>query len=169
MFILFTGLSGAGKSTLADKLNQKLIQNGVKSYVLDGDVLRKGINKDLNYTEDDRRENLRRMAEISKLFLQTGTVVSAAFIAPYETSRELIKTIVGARNYIEVFVNTSLETCKKRDVKGLYKKAGNNEIKNFTGVNAPYEVPQKPTLEINESQNIETAVEIVFSLIMNRI
>ena len=162
MFILFTGLSGAGKSTLADKLNQKLIQNGVKSYVLDGDVLRKGINK-------DRRENLRRMAEISKLFLQTGTVVSAAFIAPYETSRELIKTIVGARNYIEVFVNTSLETCKKRDVKGLYKKAGNNEIKNFTGVNAPYEVPQKPTLEINESQNIETAVEIVFSLIMNKI
>jgi adenylylsulfate kinase len=161
MFILFTGLSGAGKSTLADKLNQKLIQNGVKSYVLDGDVLRKGIN--------NRRENLRRMAEISKLFLQTGTVVSAAFIAPYETSRELIKTIVGARNYIEVFVNTSLETCKKRDVKGLYKKAGNNEIKNFTGVNAPYEVPQKPTLEINESQNIETAVEIVFSLIMNKI
>ncbi|WP_348637323.1 adenylyl-sulfate kinase [Aquimarina sp. 2201CG14-23] len=168
-FILFTGLSGAGKTTIANKLEQKLFDLDILSYVLDGDNLRNGINKDLYFSERDRKENLRRMAEIAKLFMDAGILVIGAFIAPYIESRNQIKSIVGADNYVEVFVNTSLETCKKRDVKGLYAKAERGEIINMTGVDAPYETPKNPTIEITEKETLDEAVEIIFKAIYHQL
>ncbi|WP_208109676.1 adenylyl-sulfate kinase [Salegentibacter sp. 24] len=158
--VWFTGLSGSGKSTLANLVEKGLFQTGIKTFPLDGDNMRSGINKDLKFSPEDREENLRRIAEISKLFVDAGIVVIASFISPREKDRELVKEIIGKENFMEVFVNTPLEICEKRDVKGLYKKARAGEIKNFTGIDAPYENPESPDLEIKtEEENLENAVK----------
>lgn len=168
-FLLFTGLSGAGKSTVANALKEKLETNNIATYLLDGDVLRKGINKDLSFSPEDRKENLRRMAEIASLFLDTGHIVLSAFIAPYKESRSMIQDIIGKENYFEIFMNTSIETCVKRDVKGLYEKARKGEILNMTGINAPYETPEHPFLEIKENSSLEETVNLIFNSIKNKL
>lgn len=167
--IFFTGLSGAGKSTIANKLEQRLFQENIHTYVLDGDNIRKGINKELGFSPKDRSENNRRIGEISQLFIEAGLVVLAAFVSPYRKDRAFIKQTVSANNYIEVFVNTSLETCEKRDVKGLYKKARAGKINNMTGISAPYEVPLNPDIEITENNCLEESVEIIYNKIKNRL
>jgi len=146
--IWFTGLSGSGKSTLAVQLESILFQKGYKTYLLDGDNVRAGINKDLSFTDADRIENIRRIGEVSKLMLDSGIIVLSAFISPFQSDRDQVKKIVGVENYIEVFVDTPLEVCEQRDVKGLYKKARAGEIKNFTGIDSAYEIPVSPDIII---------------------
>jgi len=168
--IWFTGLSGSGKSTLANALEYKLFQEGYKTYALDGDNIRKGINKDLNFSPEDRTENIRRIAEVANLMVDAGLIVIAAFVSPYKKDRKNIENIVGKDNFVEVFVNTSIAECEKRDVKGLYKKARAGEIKDFTGVNAPYENPENPTIEIvTDDKTVEKSVDIIYNLIKNKI
>ena len=164
--IWFTGLSGSGKSTIANALEQKLHLEGYKTYALDGDNIRKGINNDLDFSPEGRKENIRRIAEVANLLVDAGLVVTAAFVSPYKKDREMIRRIVGKINFVEIFVNTSLEECERRDVKGLYKKARAGEIKDFTGVNAPYEVPEAPDLEIKtDDLSLEQCVEDVYNRI----
>ena len=167
--IFFTGLSGSGKSTLANLVEQKLYDQGIRTYTLDGDNVRKGINKNLGFSPEDRSENNRRIGEISKLFVDAGMVVLAAFVAPYIKDRQFIKETVGDQNYIEVFVNTSLEECEKRDVKGLYKKARAGEIKNMTGISAPYEAPEQPDVEVSHLNSIEQSVDIIYKIVKNKL
>ena len=150
--IWFTGLSGSGKSTIANALETKLYEEHIKTYTLDGDNIRKGLNKDLNFSPEDRTENIRRIAEVSNLFIDAGVIVLAAFVSPYIKDRADIKAIVGADNFVEVFVDTPVEVCEKRDVKGLYKKARAGEIKNFTGIDAPYEPPINPDIVIKTEE-----------------
>ncbi|SDQ14472.1 adenylyl-sulfate kinase [Flagellimonas zhangzhouensis] len=163
--IFFTGLSGSGKSTIANALEQKLVEENIKTYTLDGDNVRKGINKDLSFSPEDRSENNRRIGEVANLFVDAGLVVLAAFVAPYEKDRNLIKKAVGEENYIEVFVNTSLEECERRDVKGLYKKARKGEIKDMTGISSPYEVPLHPDITLTEMESVKEAVNRIYELI----
>ena len=154
-----TGLSGSGKSTIANGLEVYLHQQGIRTYVLDGDNIRHGSNQNLTFSPQDRSENIRRIGEISKLFIDAGCVVIGAFISPYQKDRQKVKKMVGPSNFVEVFVNTSIEECERRDVKGLYKKARNGEIPNFTGISAPYEAPQNADIEIKtENETIEDAV-----------
>lgn len=164
--IWFTGLSGSGKSTIANALENKLYNEGYKTYTLDGDNIRKGINNDLTFSAKDRKENIRRIAEIANLMVDAGLIVLAAFVSPYKKDRKNIKNIVGNDNFVEVFVNTSIEICEKRDVKGLYKKARKGEIKDFTGINAPYEAPNNPDIEIiTDNKTIEESVEEIYKII----
>jgi len=166
----FTGLSGSGKSTLANLVEIALHKQGLSTYILDGDNIRQGINKDLSFEPEDRTENIRRIAEISNLMLDAGVITLAAFVSPYIKDREEVKQIVGTDNFIEIFVNTSLEECERRDVKGLYKKARSGEIKNMTGISAPYEAPIKPKLEIfTDGQPIEESVKIILEFISNKL
>ena len=166
----FTGLSGSGKSTLANLVEIALHKQGLSTYILDGDNIRQGINKDLNFAPEDRTENIRRIAEISNLILDAGIITLAAFVSPYIKDREEVKQIVGPDNFIEIFVNTSLEECERRDVKGLYKKARSGEIKNMTGISAPYEAPIKPNLEVvTDGQPIEETVKIILEFINNKL
>ena len=168
--IWFTGLSGSGKSTIANALESKLFEKKIKTYTLDGDNIRKGINNDLNFSPEDRTENIRRIAEISKLFVDAGIVVLAAFVSPYKKDREAIKNIVGKNNFVEIYINTSVEECEKRDVKGLYKKARMGEIKDFTGVNAPYEQPESPDIEIKTEQlSVEQSVTKIINVINKKL
>ena len=168
--IWFTGLSGSGKSTIANALEYKLYQEGYKTYALDGDNIRKGINKDLTFSPEDRTENIRRIAEVANLMVDAGLIVFGAFVSPYKKDRKNIENIVGKDNFVEIFVNTSLEECEKRDVKGLYKKARAGEIKDFTGVNAPYEKPDHPTIEIiTDNKTVEESVELIYNKIKNKI
>lgn len=139
--IWLTGLSGSGKSTIANELAIKLQQEGKLAYILDGDNVRMGLNRDLGFSDDDRKENIRRIAEVAKLLSDAGVIVITAFISPFREEREKAKEIIGRDNFIEVFVRTSLETCEKRDPKGLYKKARAGEIPMFTGIDSPYEEP----------------------------
>ena len=139
--IWFTGLSGSGKSTLANSLEVALHSRGISTYILDGDNTRMGINKDLGFSDEGRRENIRRVAEIAKLMVENGTVVICSFISPFIADRENAKTIIGAEDFIEVFVDCPLEICEQRDVKGLYTKARANIIQNFTGISSPFEAP----------------------------
>lgn len=164
--IWFTGLSGSGKSTISNLFEQELHKMGVKTYLLDGDNVRNGINCNLTFSPEDRTENVRRVSEISKLMIDAGLVTIAAFVSPYEKDRENIKNIVGSDNFIEVFVNTSVEECERRDVKGLYKKAREGKIKNFTGISAPYEEPINPDIEIKtETETIEEAANRIINFI----
>ena len=166
----FTGLSGSGKSTLANLVEAALHNKGLSTYILDGDNIRKGINKDLNFAPEDRTENIRRIAEISNLMLDAGVLTLAAFVSPYLKDREEVKQIVGADNFIEIYVNTSLEECERRDVKGLYKKARSGEIKNMTGISAPYEAPIKPELEVvTDGQPIEESVKTIIEFINKKL
>lgn len=164
--IWFTGLSGSGKSTIANVVEQELYKLGVKTYTLDGDNIRKGINSDLTFAPEDRTENIRRIAEISNLMVDAGLVTLAAFVSPYRKDRENIKSIVKDVNFIEVYINTSVEECERRDVKGLYKKARAGKIKNMTGISAPYEAPENPDIEIKtEEKTVEEAVKDIMAYI----
>ncbi|WP_458628862.1 adenylyl-sulfate kinase [Winogradskyella sp. PC D3.3] len=166
----FTGLSGSGKSTLANLVEVELHKRNYLTYTLDGDNIRQGINKDLSFAPEDRTENIRRIAEIGRLMIDAGVVTFAAFVSPYIKDREHIKTIVGSENFIEIYVNTSLEECERRDVKGLYKKARAGEIKNMTGISAPYEAPMNPDLEIvTDHQDIETSVQTILDFIIQKL
>lgn len=168
--IWFTGLSGAGKSTIANALEVALHERAIHTYLLDGDNLRLGLNKSLKFSEEDRNENLRRTAEVAKLFLDAGNVVLAAFISPFKNTRETIKSIVGAENYIEVYVKTSLSVCEERDVKGLYKKARTGALKNFTGISSPYEEPVNPDIVIEtETTSTQEAVEQIMTYLNRRL
>ena len=170
LLIWFTGLSGSGKSTIANALEYKLHKEGYKTYALDGDNIRKGINSDLTFNPQDRKENIRRIAEIAHLLVDAGVVVLAAFVSPYKKDRENIARIVGNDNFVEIFVNTSLEECEKRDVKGLYKKAREGEIKDFTGVNAPYEAPDNPDVEvITDNISVEEGVLKIYNTIKQKL
>lgn len=148
----YTGLSGAGKSTLANKVEEKLFERGIHTYVLDGDNVRHGLNKGLGFSTEDRKENIRRIGEVAKLFVDAGAFVSTAFISPYRSDREMVRSIVKEGEFIEVFVNASLDVCEERDPKGLYKKARAGEIKNFTGIDDPYEAPENAELVINTGE-----------------
>jgi adenylylsulfate kinase len=164
--IWLTGLSGSGKSTIANELELALENRGIKSYVLDGDNVRGGLNKDLGFSDGDRKENIRRIAEVAKLFSDSGTIAITAFISPFREERESAKEIIGKGNFIEVYVNASLSVCEKRDVKGLYKKARAGEIKQFTGIDSPYEEPLRPdVIAESDRATISTCVEkILFEL-----
>jgi len=167
--MLFTGLSGSGKSTIANALEQKLFDHKIKSYILDGDNIRDGLNQDLTFEPKDRTENIRRIAELGNLFVDAGMVVLAAFVSPYENDRQLLKKTVGADNFVEVFVNTPLEVCEARDVKGLYKKARAGVIKNMTGISAPYETPLNPDIVVTEEHSIEQAVDLIYANIIKKL
>lgn len=148
----FTGLSGSGKSTIANAVEQELFTRGIKTYLLDGDNVRHGLNKDLGFSEMDRIENIRRIGEVSKLFVDSGLIVLTAFISPFKSDRQIAKSLVNYDEFIEVFVNTSLEVCESRDPKGLYEKARNGDMKNFTGIDSPYENPEEPKIEIKTDE-----------------
>ena len=166
----FTGLSGSGKSTLANLVEMELHKKGLSTYILDGDNVRQGINKDLSFSHQDRSENIRRIAEISTLMLDAGVLTLAAFVSPYIKDREAVKQIVGQDNVLEIYVNTSLAACERRDVKGLYKKARAGEIKNMTGISAPYQAPIHPDLEVvTDGQPIEKSVKIILQFINKKL
>ncbi|MEJ6685947.1 MAG: adenylyl-sulfate kinase [Crocinitomicaceae bacterium] len=159
----FTGLSGSGKSTLANALHKKLFDEGMSSVVLDGDNTRLGINKDLTFSNEDRIENIRRVAEITKLFVQTGHVVITAFISPFKANRTAAKEIISDNDFIEVFIDSSIEKCEERDVKGLYRKARAGEIKDFTGISSPYETPKNADIILNTNDlSISESIELLF-------
>ncbi len=168
--IWMTGLSGSGKSTIAQGLEKKLHHNGILTTILDGDNVRSGINNNLGFSEEDRTENIRRIAEINKLFLQTGIVTINSFVSPTKDIRDLAKTIIGEQDFYEVYINASFDECAKRDVKGLYKKAIAGEIKNFTGLDAPFEAPTNAVLEIKTAeQSIEESIELIYNFFIKNI
>ncbi|MCX7546568.1 adenylyl-sulfate kinase [Xanthomarina sp. F1114] len=170
LLLWFTGLSGSGKSTIANIVEQKLFSLGFHTYSLDGDNIRKGINSDLSFSPEDRTENIRRIAETANLMIDAGIVVLAAFVSPYKKDRENIKSVVKDVNFVEIYINTSLEECERRDVKGLYKKARAGEIKNMTGISAPYEAPNNPDLEIKtENETVEEAAQRIIDYIKPKI
>lgn len=150
--IWFTGLSGSGKSTLANFLEIKLFEQGFITSILDGDNIRSGLNKDLGFSKEDRVENIRRIAEVAKLMMDSGLVVISAFISPFRDERAMVEALVGRENFIEIFVDCPLEICEERDVKGLYQNARKGIIKNFTGIDSPYEPPINPKVHINSDQ-----------------
>ncbi|MEO9965614.1 MAG: adenylyl-sulfate kinase [Reichenbachiella sp.] len=167
--IWFVGLSGSGKSTLASNLETKLFNEGINTYILDGDNIRSGLNKDLDFSDESRKENLRRITEVSNLFVDAGTVVLTAFITPFQEERAKIREKMGEK-YIEVFVNCPLEECEKRDVKGLYAKARRGEIKNFTGIDSPFEAPLSPDIEIESHKlTIDEGVQKIYDLVIEKI
>ena len=160
--IRFTGLSGSGKSTLANLLEQKLYEKGILTYILDGDNVRTGLNRDLGFDDKARIENIRRLGEVCKLFLDAGVIVLTAFISPFRSDRETVRELVGKDNFHEVFVKCPLELCEERDVKGLYSKARAGKIPNFTGIDSPYEEPTNPELLINTSDtSLEESVAML--------
>ena len=168
--IWFTGLSGSGKSTLANLVEIELHKKNLSTYTLDGDNIRRGINKNLSFTPEDRTENIRRIGEIANLMIDAGVITLAAFISPYIKDRERVMQIVGPDNFIEIYVNTSIEECERRDVKGLYKKARKGEIKEMTGISAPYEAPINPDLEIvTDGQSIEESVDQLLKFLNQKI
>jgi adenylylsulfate kinase len=168
--IWMTGLSGSGKSTLARGLEHKLYKQGIITKLLDGDNLRSGLNSDLGFSDEDRTENIRRVAEIAKLFADAGIVTICSFVSPTNAIREQAQAIIGANDFLEVYVNASFETCAKRDVKGLYAKALNGEIKNFTGLDAPFEAPIKPFVELDTDGLTEAAsVDLLFEKILDKV
>lgn len=167
--IWFTGFSGAGKSTLAVNLERKLFEKGIRTYILDGDNIRKGLNKDLGYSDYDRTENIRRIGEVAKLFVDGGIVTLVAFISPFISDRNIARKLVEKNEFIEIFVNCPLEVCESRDTKGLYKKARSGELKEFTGIDSPYEKPESPELIINtENINVDSCVNQIYDYLLSR-
>lgn len=168
--VWFTGLSGSGKSTIAIALEQRLSQMGILCRILDGDNVRTGINRGLGFSEEDRRENIRRIAEVCKLFTHTGIVTLAAFVSPTQELRTMAEEIIGAEDFAEIHVSTPLEECERRDIKGLYAKARRGEIGDFTGISSPFEEPQHPTLRIDTTdKSVEECVDEVLNVIEKRI
>ena len=169
-FVLwFTGLSGSGKSTLANAVASRLFQESVRNYVLDGDNIRHGLNKDLGFSDEDRTENIRRIGEVAKLFVDSGQVVLTAFISPFQADRKLVRDLLEEEEFIEVYVKCPIDTCEQRDPKGLYVKARQGIIKDFTGINSPYEEPENPEIVVETNINsIEESVEIVFQYLKNQ-
>ncbi|OAI09997.1 adenylyl-sulfate kinase [Methylomonas lenta] len=165
----FTGLSGAGKSTLAHAVEERLYQLGCRTYVLDGDNVRHGLCGDLGFTDQDRQENIRRIAELAKLMLESGTIALTAFISPFQSERNLARNLVPHGDFIEIYCRCELAVCEQRDVKGLYKKARQGDIKHFTGISSPYEAPEKPELSIDtDKHSLEECVNMVLALLQER-
>ncbi len=170
LVIWMVGLSGSGKSTLARLLENTLYENGYLTQILDGDNLRTGVNKNLGFSEEDREENIRRAAEVSKLFMECGVITICSFISPSEKIRKMAREIIGAEKYYEVYVNSSLEACERRDVKGLYARARKGELKDFTGIDAPFESPVNPDLEIRtDIHDVKESHEILVENILKKI
>lgn len=170
LMIWFTGLSGSGKSTLAIALERELQKRGLLCRILDGDNIRSGINNNLGFSAEDRVENIRRIAEIGKLFVDTGIITLAAFISPNNELRRMAANIIGKDDFVEIYVSTPLEECERRDVKGLYAKARRGEIREFTGISAPFEVPEHPALSIDTSNtSVEESVQRLLELILPRV
>jgi adenylylsulfate kinase len=168
--IWFTGLSGSGKSTIANAVEEALYKQNLHTYTLDGDNVRKGLNSNLTFSPEDRKENIRRIGEVANLMVDAGLIVLAAFVSPYAEDRAAVKNIVGPQNFVEVFINTPVEECERRDVKGLYAMARAGEISNFTGINAPYEAPVAPDVEIDTTMvSVEEAVSLIMKFIGERI
>lgn len=167
--VWFTGLSGSGKSTICNSLEVLLNAKKINTFTLDGDSVRNGLNKDLRFSDEDRSENIRRVAEVSKILMNAGNVVLASFITPFQKDRDIVKDVVGENNYIEVFVNTSLKTCIERDPKGLYQKSKSGLIKSMTGIDSNYEIPKSFDIEILEHNTIEESVEILYGLIKDKL
>ncbi len=167
--IWFTGLSGSGKSTIANELDAKLFAFGMRSYILDGDNIRHGLNKDLGFSSVDRHENIRRIGEVAKLFVMSGQIVMTAFISPFQQDRDKIRNLFEREEFIEVFINCPFEMCELRDPKGLYQKARNGEIKDFTGIDSPYEPPLYPELTINTAEStVSESVDIIIDYLKDR-
>ena len=169
-FILwFTGLSASGKSSIANALARELFERGNQTFVLDGDNIRHGLNNDLGFDEDSRKENIRRIGEVSKLFVESGQIVLTAFISPYQQDRDVVRELVAEGEFLEVYVKCSVEECERRDPKGLYKKARNEEIKNFTGISAPYEAPVNPEIVVDsERYSIEECAEQLIQILVEK-
>lgn len=170
VMLWFTGLSGSGKSTLAIALERELHRRGFLCRILDGDNIRAGINKNLGFSEEDRIENIRRIAEVAKLFVDTGIITLAAFISPTNEIRRMAADIIGEDDFLEIYVSTPIEVCEQRDVKGLYKKARKGEIKNFTGISSVFEEPESPALIIDTSKyTVEESVEKLLGLVLDKV
>lgn len=165
----FTGLSGSGKSTIANALDVALHQRGYHTFLLDGDNVRHGLCKDLGFSNDDRVENIRRIGEVSKLFADAGLIVLSAFISPFTSDRRLVRNLFPAGEFVEVFMDTPLNTCEERDPKGLYEKARAGEIKHFTGIDSPYEKPERPEVRLDTSiMDVDQCVESLIDYLLNR-
>jgi adenylylsulfate kinase len=168
--IWFTGLSGSGKTTLASALERNLFERGYLTQVLDGDNIRTGINNNLGFSPEDRKENIRRIAEIAKLLINSGVICLCAFVSPSEETRKIVRDIVGEEDFLEVFVSTPLEVCESRDIKGLYQKARAGEIKEFTGISAPFEIPQNAVLSIDTSdKSVDECVTILLDKLFSEL
>ena len=171
--IWMTGLSGSGKTTIAKGVERYLHSQGIVNQLLDGDNIRVGISNNLTFSSEDRSENIRRISEVSKLFMNCGIVTLNCFVSPTIAIRQIAKDIIGEENFIEVYINASIETCEDRDVKGLYQKARNGEIKDFTGISAPFEAPENPEIEINTSElsideSVQKVLDYVLPIIKNK-
>ena len=167
--IWFTGLSGSGKSTLAHAVEEILFNKGCRTFVLDGDNVRHGLNSNLGFSDKDRKENIRRVGEVSKIMMEAGFIIMTAFISPFREDRIAVRNLIPNGDFIEIYCKASLETCEARDVKGLYKRARAGEIKNYTGINSPYEVPENADLIIDtEQETIEDSVSIIISFLKKK-
>ncbi|MEK3804172.1 adenylyl-sulfate kinase [Bacillus sp. FSL K6-1234] len=165
----FTGLSGSGKSVLANAVDEKLYRKGIQSYVLDGDNIRHGLNKDLGFQTCDRIENIRRIGEVAKLFVDSGQMILTAFISPFREDRDMVRTLFPKGEFFEIYVKCPLHVCEQRDPKGLYKKARNGEIKHFTGIDSPYEAPLSPDFIIESDQtSISDGADLIINALQNR-
>ena len=170
VLLWFTGLSGSGKSTLASNLERRLFEEGRGTYILDGDNIRSGLNSDLDFSNASRQENIRRIGEVSKLFIDAGIITLTAFISPFRSDRHMVRELVGNDNFLEIFVSCPIEECEKRDVKGLYAKARRGEIKNFTGIDSPFEEPVDPDITIKTNEvSIDEGVERLYQLLKEKI
>ncbi|MXP56714.1 adenylyl-sulfate kinase [Pantoea sp. Mhis] len=168
ILLWFTGVSGSGKSTLASYLEQALYQRSISTYLLDGDNVRYGLCKDLGFQDNERKENIRRIGEVAKLMLDAGLVVLTALISPYRSERQMVRNLFEKNQYIEVFVDTPLELCETRDPKGLYKKARDGKIKNFTGIDSFYEIPDSPEIHLDGKQDITLLINQLLQFLCNR-
>jgi len=167
--VWFTGLSGSGKSTLAHSVEEKLHNLGCRTFVLDGDNVRHGLSSNLSFSDDDRKENIRRIGEAARLMMESGVIAMTAFISPFKEDRNLVRQLLPQGDFIEIFCKASLETCELRDVKGLYRRARAGEIKNYTGIDSPYEAPDNPELVIDtESELLEVSVAKVVSFLKSK-
>jgi adenylylsulfate kinase len=165
----FTGLSGSGKSTIANAVSSELFRQALNEYVLDGDNIRHGLNKDLGFSDQDRTENIRRIGEVAKLFVDSGAIVTTAFISPFRSDRDQVRALFEEGEFIEVYIDCPLEECERRDPKQLYVKARRGEIKDFTGINSPYEAPERPEITIRSDQvTVEEAVKYIFDYLQDK-
>jgi len=170
LVLWFTGLSGSGKTTLSDALEGELYKRGYKTYILDGDKIRDGLCKDLGFSEADRTENIRRVGEVANLMRDAGLIVLSAFISPFAKDREVVRETIGAKNLVRIFVDCPLEVCEQRDVKGLYKRARLGEIKKFTGISSPFEIPKESELVLKTAENtIEELIGMILEFILPKI